>query len=153
MSAEKVKAFLDSHQVKYLAIQHSPAYTAREIAQAAHIPGKEMAKTVMVKLDGKMAMAVLPATRELNFSLLQAASGAQKMELAGELAFQGLFPDCEIGAMPPFGNLYDMPVYMDEKLAEDAQIAFNAGSHAELLKMAYADYAALVKPLIVKLAS
>jgi len=146
MPAQKVAQFLDSQKVKYVLIKHSPAFTAQEIAASAHIPGKELAKTVMVKLDGDMAMAVLPASYRVDFKGLKKLTGAKKVELASENEFQRLFPQCEIGAMPPFGNLYDMPVYVAKPLAEDDEIAFNAGSHAELMKLHYADFNKLVKP-------
>jgi Ala-tRNA(Pro) deacylase len=146
MPAKKVAQFLDSQKIKYVLIKHSPAFTAQEIAASAHIPGKELAKTVMVKMDGIMAMAVLPASYRIDFGALKKVSGAKKVELASEDEFQRLFPECEIGAMPPFGNLYDMPVYVANPLPEDEEIAFNAGSHAELMKLHYADFQKLVKP-------
>jgi Ala-tRNA(Pro) deacylase len=146
MPAKKVAQFLDSQKIKYVLIKHSPAFTAQEIAASAHIPGKELAKTVMVKMDGIMAMAVLPASYRIDFGALKKVSGAKKVELASEDEFQRLFPECEIGAMPPFGDLYDMPVYVSNPLPEDEEIAFNAGSHAELMKLHYADFQKLVKP-------
>jgi Ala-tRNA(Pro) deacylase len=120
MPANKLKEFLDNQQVKYLTISHSAAHTAQEIAALAHVRGGELAKTVMVKLDGRMAMAVLPASYKLDLNLLKLASGADAVELAGESEFKGLFPDCETGAMPPFGNLYGLAVFADESLAKDA---------------------------------
>ena len=149
MPAKKVKEFLDSHQVKYIRVTHSPAYTAQQIAQVAHIPAKELAKTVMIKINGKMAMAVLPADHKVDFDLLKHITGADKVELASEQEFRTLFPDCEVGAMPPFGNLYGMEVYVHKALAEDDEIGFNAGSHSEIIKMAYNDFERLVKPKIV----
>ncbi|MBN1423066.1 YbaK/EbsC family protein [Candidatus Fermentibacteria bacterium] len=152
MPASKVKAFLDEHGVKYLTLRHSPAYTAQEIAASAHVPGKEMAKTVMVKLDGRMAMAVLPASYRVDFGTLATASGCDKAELASEAEFRDLFPECELGAMPPFGNLYDMEVFTAKRLAEDEEIAFNAGTHRELIRMRYEDFARLVRPRVVTFA-
>lgn len=148
MPAKKLKEFLDSQGVKYVCITHSPAFTAPEIAASAHIPGKELAKTVMVKLDGAMAMAVLPANYGVDFKALAALAGARKAELASEREFADLFPGCEVGAMPPFGNLYGMPVYVEQGLAEDEHIAFNAGSHKELVRLAYADFARLAAPTV-----
>ena len=145
MPLKKLKDFLDSHHVNYTVISHSPAYTAQEIAGSAHIPGKELAKTVMVKLDGRMAMAVLPATHKVDFDLLKKVAGVRKAELASEQEFKDLFPDCDLGAMPPFGNLYGLDVYVAERLAEDEEIAFNAGSHTELVRLAYQDFEKLVK--------
>lgn len=150
MPVKKLKEFLDQNKIKYIAIAHSPAYTAQEIAASAHIPGREVAKTVMVKMDGKMSMAVLPASFQVDLERLAEVAGAKKAELASEEEFKGLFPECEPGAMPPFGNLYGMEVYATESLAEDEEIAFNAGSHTELLKLAYADFERLVKPTVAR---
>jgi len=150
MPVKKLKDFLDSNKIKYVAVSHSEAFTAQEIAASAHIPGRELAKTVMVKLDGKMAMAVLPASYMVDFDLLKKASGAKKLELAGEKDFKDMFPECDVGAMPPFGNLYDMDVFAAESLAEEEEIAFNAGSHTELIRLAYKDFERLVEPKVVK---
>lgn len=150
MPVKKLKEFLDSHGVKYVAMIHSTAYTAQEIAAASHIPGKEMAKTVILKIDGKMAMAVLPASFKVDMAALKTAIGAKDIQLATEEEFKDSFPGCELGAMPPFGNLYDMKVYVAERLQEDKEIAFNAGSHSELIKVAYADFEKLVKPKVLK---
>jgi len=153
MPVAKLKEFLDHHQVKYVTISHSPAITAQEIAASAHIPGKELAKTVMVKIDGKMAMAVVPASHQVDFDRLEAATGASQAELATEQDFRDAFPGCELGAMPPFGNLYDMPVIVSQTLSADREIAFNAGSHTELIRLAYADFQRLVQPKVVKLSN
>ena len=150
MPVEKLKQFLDTQGIKYVAISHSRAYTAQEIAACAHIPGKDLAKTVIVKLDQKMAMVVLPATKKVNLDVLKDITGVNKVELATEAEFKDMFPGCELGAMPPFGNLYDMEVFVAEPLAEDDQIAFNAGSHTELIKLAYSDFERLVKPKVVQ---
>jgi Ala-tRNA(Pro) deacylase len=153
MPAQKLKDFLDRHDVKYVTLRHSLAYTAQEIAASAHIVGKELAKTVMVKVDDKMAMAVLPASYKVSFDLLKQAAGASKVELANEQEFRDMFPESEIGAMPPFGNLYGMEVFVDESLSEDEEIAFNAGSHSELVKLAYRDLERLVKPKVARFAA
>ena len=150
MPAKKLKEFLDNNHVKYVAIGHSAAYTAQEIAALAHVRGKELAKTVMVKVNGKMAMAVLPASYKVDISLLKTAAGAESLALATEAEFKSLFPDCEGGAMPPFGNLYGMSVLVDATLAKDDEIAFNAGSHSELIRMAYRDFERLVRPAVVE---
>ena len=152
MPVKKLKEFLDGEKVKYVAIQHSPAYTAQEIAASAHVRGKDLAKTVMVTLDGRMAMAVVPALRKVGFDLLREAAGANSVQLASEQAFRDMFPGCEVGAMPPFGNLYSMEVYVSKLLAEDEEIAFNAGSHTELIRLAYQDFQRLVKPKTAKIA-
>jgi len=150
MPVQRLKEFLDHQSVRYVVITHSPAFTAQEIAANAHIPGKELAKAVMVKIDGSMAMAVLPASRHVDFDAMEAAVGSGHIELATETEFRNLFPQCELGAMPPFGNLYNIPVYVAVALAEDEDIAFNAGTHRELVRMKYTDYERLVKPTLVK---
>jgi Ala-tRNA(Pro) deacylase len=149
MPVKSLKKFLDDNRVKYVCIAHSPAYTAQEVAQSAHVPGREMAKTVMVELDKQMAMAVLPANRKIVLQDLRELTGSDQVRFASEEAFQRRFPDCETGAMPPFGNLYGMEVFVAESLTHDDQIAFNAGSHTEVLKMAYADFERLVQPHVL----
>jgi Ala-tRNA(Pro) deacylase len=151
MSLTRLKELLDRNEIKYVVISHSVAYTAQGIAALTHISGKELAKTVIVKLDGKLAMAVVPASCQVDLGLLKAASGGRTVELASEQDFKGSFPDCETGAMPPFGNLYGMAVFADESLSLDKEIAFNAGSHRELVRMAWDDMARLVKPTLIKL--
>ena len=153
MPVKKLKEFLDSNKVKYVSISHSAAYTAQEIAASAHVSGRELAKTVMVKIDGKMAMAVLPASYKVDLEHLKDAVKAATVELANEREFRDMFPGCETGGMPPFGNLYGMDVFVSAKLAEDQEIAFNAGSHTELLKLAYKDFEQLVKPRVVHFAA
>jgi Ala-tRNA(Pro) deacylase len=148
MPATKLKDFLDQHRVKYVSVQHSTAYTSQEIAALAHVKGRNMAKTVVVKLSGKLALAVLPAKYNVDLPRLAQEAGAGSAELASEQEFEKHFPGCETGAMPPFGNLYGLPVYVDEALTRDEQIDFNACSHTELLQMAYADFERLVKPKV-----
>jgi Ala-tRNA(Pro) deacylase len=148
---KKLKEFLDSKGVKYVAITHSAAFTAQEIAASAHIHGKDLAKTVMVKTGGKLVMAVLPASQKLSLDRLAGVLGSQNLNLASEQDFQDKFPDCEIGAMPPFGNLYGMDVYVSESLSRDKEIAFNAGSHTELIQLAYEDFERLVHPKVAKI--
>lgn len=150
MPRKKLKEFLDSNAVKYISIQHSSAYTAQEIAAIAHIPGKDVAKTVIIKIDGKMAMAVLPASYKVSFDHLKDALGMKEVRLAYEQEFMDKFPDCEVGAMPPFGNIYGMDVFVADSLTEDEEIAFNACSHTELIKMKFADFEKLVKPKRIK---
>ncbi len=153
MPAQKLKEFLDQNQVKYVTISHSAAYTAQEIAASAHVSGYELAKTVMIKIDGKMAMAVLQGAYKVDMKHLREITGAESVELASEKEFKDMFPGCETGAMPPFGNLYDMDVFVSPSLAEDELIAFNAGSHTELVRMAYKDFERLVKPKTIALSS
>lgn len=150
MPSKKLKSFLDENKIKYISIQHSSAYTAQEIAAIAHIPGKDIAKTVIIKIDGKMAMAVLPASYKVSFDNLKDTLGVKEIRLAYEQEFMDKFPDCEVGAMPPFGNLYGMDVYVAESLAEDDEIAFNACNHTELIKMNFSDFEMLVKPKRIK---
>lgn len=150
MPSKKLKTFLDENKIKYVSIQHSSAYTAQEIAAIAHIPGKDLAKTVIIKIDGKMAMAVLPASYKVSFDYLKDTLGVKEVRLAYEQEFIDKFPDCEVGAMPPFGNIYGMEVYVAESLAEDEEIAFNACSHTELMKMNFSDFEKLVKPIRIK---
>ncbi len=145
---KRLKEFLDDHGVKYVTMIHSKAYTAQEIAATCHIPGKLFAKTVILKADGKFVMAVLPATHRVNTELFRQISHTKKVELASEEEFEGLFPKSEIGAMPPMGNLYDLPTYVEGSLTKDEDICFNATTHSEVIKMKYADYENLVKPII-----
>jgi Ala-tRNA(Pro) deacylase len=149
MPISHVKQFLDDHGVKYVLVKHSPAYTSQEIAAEAHVPGRNFAKTVTVKLDGRLAMAVLPATDQVDLERLAQSTGAQSAELATEEEFSGRFPGCEVGAMPPFGNLFDMEVFVSPHLPEAEEIAFNAGSHTEVMRLAYSDFAHLVNPAVV----
>jgi len=153
MPAQRLKEFLDGQNVKYVSIAHSTAYTAQEIAASARIHGKELAKTVIVKIDDKMAMAVLPASYKVDFVFLKGAARANKVVLTSEQEFRGMFPDCNVGAMPPFGNLYEMDVYVEESLTEDEEIVFSAGSHAELIRLAYKDFERLVKPIVAVFAA
>ncbi len=149
MPVRKLKEFLDRENIRYVSIIHSPAYTAQEVAASAHVTGKELAKTVIVELDGQMAMAVLPADRKIVLQDLREVTGCDQVKFASEDEFRQKFPDCETGAMPPFGPLYGMEVYVAETLTDNEQIAFNAGSHTEVIKMAYRDFERLVKPKIV----
>ncbi len=153
MPAKMLTEFLDSNHVKYVTIIHSTAYTAQEIASLVHIKGRDLAKTVIIKVDGQMAMAVLPASTHVDLSVLKAAVGAKTVGLATEAEFRGKFPECETGAMPPFGNLYGMAVYVDQSLTWDKEIAFNAGTHNELIRLSYEDFARLVEPKVTMFSS
>ena len=150
MPVEKLKNFLDENKIRYVSIKHSEAFTAQEIAASAHVPGKELAKTVILDVDGKLAMAVVPASYHVDFILLQNELKATRISLASEEVFKEKFPDCELGAMPPFGNLYDMDVYVAKSLAEDEEIFFNAGNHTELIRLNYKDFVNLVHPKVMK---
>jgi Ala-tRNA(Pro) deacylase len=149
MPVKKLKEFLEKERIKYVSIVHSTAYTAQEVAASAHITGRELAKTVIVELDGEMAMAVLPANRKIVLQDLRDVTGSDQVKFASEEEFKKKFPDCETGAMPPFGNLYGMQVYAAASLAENEQIAFNAGSHTEVIQLAYKDFERLVRPKVV----
>lgn len=150
--AARLKSFLDEKGAKYTLLAHSPAYTAQEAAATMHVPGKELAKTVVVKADGKLALAVLPASYRVNTKLLAEAAGAKKVELATENEFSTAFPDCELGAMPPFGHLYGLGVYVDEVLAQDEEIVFNAGTHRDAVRMPYKTFAELAAPRLARFA-
>ncbi len=149
MPVQKMKEFLDCENVKYVIISHSPAFTAQEVAQSAHIKGKDLAKTVIVELDGKMAMAVLPANRKIVLQDLREVTGCDQVKFASEDEFKARFPDCETGAMPPFGNLYGMDVFLAQALTQNEVIAFNAGSHTEVVKLPFKDFERLVHPKVV----
>jgi Ala-tRNA(Pro) deacylase len=153
MPVRKLEELLDGKGINYVRITHSTAYTAQETAASAHIPGKALAKTVILKTDGKMMMAILPASRKLDLDLLKEAVGANKVEIANETEFKDMFPECDIGAIPPFGNLYGMAVISERILAENEEIAFNAGSHTELVKLSYKDFLELVKPKVASFSS
>ena len=153
MPAQRLMEFLADHHVKFVTISHSPAFTAQEIAATAHVPGKQLAKTVVVKIDGKVALAVLRAPDMVSLERLKKATGAERVELASEEEFSDLFPGCEVGAMPPFGNLWDLNVFVDQRLREDEHIAFNAGSFTELVQLSYSDFESLVHPTVVRLST
>ena len=149
MPIKSIKDYMENHQVKYVSMSHSPAFTSQEIAAAAHVSGRDLAKTVVVKMDGKLAMVVIPANHHLNFAKLRDKSGAKQVDLASESEFKDKFAGCEVGAMPPFGPLFDMPVYMSEELTHHEQMIFNAGSHSELMRVAEKDFERLVHPEVV----
>jgi Ala-tRNA(Pro) deacylase len=145
---KKLRDYLEQNQVSYELGYHVRVYTAQEIAAAQHVPGKEMAKVVMVKTDGKNIMLVLPASYRVEMKKLKGVLNSKKVEMVKEEEFQELFPDCEIGAMPPFGNLYNLEVWVDQVLTEDEFIVFQAGNHVETLKIKYSDYVRLVNPKV-----
>lgn len=150
MPSTKLKEFLDQHKVKYVTIKHSLAYTAQEVAASVHIKGREIAKTVLVKINGRLAMCVVPASFKIDFEKLKLILDNPNVRLANEVEFKDKFPECEVGAMPPFGNIYNVEVFADEKLSEDEEIAFNAGTHTELVQMSYKDFTDLVKPRMMQ---
>jgi len=149
MPATMIKEFLDNHGVKYVSIRHSPAYTAAEVAASSHVAGRDFAKSIVVRTDAGFALVVLPASRRLVLADLRELLQAPALRLATEAEFRDLFPDCEVGAMPPFGNLYHLPVYVAASLAEEPELAFNAGTHTEVIKMDYEDFDELVRPTVL----
>lgn len=149
MPAQKLKAFLNEQGVRYTSLKHSPAYTAQEVAASAHVTGKHFAKTVMIKVDDRLAMAVLPSNRKVVLHELREITGSDHVRFATEEEFKNAFPDCEVGAMPPFGNLYGMDVFVAPSLEENDEIAFNAGTHTEIITMPCRDFERLVHPKVM----
>jgi Ala-tRNA(Pro) deacylase len=147
-----MEQYLRENGVAFEEMTHAQSYTMQEVAAVLHVSGKEVAKVVMVKADGQMAMVVVPAPYRLHMSKVRDALGARKVSLAEEGEFSDLFPDCAPGAMPPFGNLYDVPVYVDQALAAQEEIIFRVGSHREVMQVAYDDFARLVQPTVAELA-
>lgn len=145
---KRLENYLDGNTVKYRKLHHSPAFTAQETAASAHVPGKELAKTVVVKTDEGYALVVLPACFKINLKDLRRAMSKKHVEIAEEKEFAKMFPDCEVGAMPPFGNLYSLPVYVAKTLSDDEEIAFNAGTHTDMISMRYRDFEKLVQPVV-----
>ena len=149
----KLREYLDKQGVKYEVLSHRQAFTAQEVAEAQHIKGRELAKVVMLRSAGEFFMAVLPAPYRVDLDLAQGVVGRREVHLATEEEFSGLFPQCEAGAMPPFGNLYGLPVYVDQSLTRDDDIVFNAGTHTQTVRMKYADFARLVQPRVAAFAT
>ena len=150
----RLKTFLDSKQIPYELLSHSTSYTAQGVAAVMQISGKEMAKTVVLRAGeqgDETILAVLPGPRHVKLGKLSAAIG-KPVRLATELEFSALFPDCELGAMPPFGSLYDLPVYVDDSLAQDIEIVFNAGTHHDAVRMRYDDFLRLANPTVCSFA-
>ena len=149
----RLRELFERERVPYHHDSHRTAYTAQEVAAEEHIPGKIMAKTVVVKVDDRFALAVLPASLRTDLGMLKKALGAREVRLASELEFAGMFPDCEVGAMPPFGNLYGIPVYCETSLGKDEEIVFNAGTHQDTVRMKFSDFARLAAPRLVDFAA
>ena len=150
--SQRLRDLLDQRGVRYTVVTHSPAYTAQELAQSMHTPGREVAKVVIVKHAGKLALAVLPAQARVDLERLGAALHGE-VELASERKFAAAFPDCELGAMPPFGGLYGLITWVDESLTRDQEIVFNAGTHADAFRMSFEDYRRLAAPIVLWFAS
>ena len=148
----RVRKLLDESGVDYETIHHERDYRARDTANDTHTPPREFAKTVFVCVDGEYAIAVLPATHYVSEHLLQESLGAEHVRLASESQFEELCPDSEVGAAAPFGHLYGLPVYVSPALAQDETITFNAGTHQEAIRLAYADFERLAAPRVVHMA-
>jgi Ala-tRNA(Pro) deacylase len=148
-----MEQYLRENGVGFEGMSHAEAFTMQGVAAALHVSGHQVAKVVMVKADGDMAMLVVPAPYRLDFPKVRAMLGAKKISLAAEEDFSELFPDCETGAMPPFGNLYGVPVYADEALAEEQDIVFRVGTHQDSFKIAYAGFARLAQPTVGRFAA
>jgi Ala-tRNA(Pro) deacylase len=145
--------FLDENNVNYRIVSHAKSYTAQGTAARVHVPGQEFAKTVILNVDDKTVMAVLAAFAHVNTEAVRAALKAKSVRLETESEIRRQFPDCELGAMPPFGNLYGVEVLLEEGLSCNRELAFNAGSHEEVLEMPYEDFVTLIKPRIVSFAA
>lgn len=152
MPTPEVKAYLDGEGAKYVVIAYEHAYDAQHVAAAAHVSGKQLAKTVMLDVDGRLVMAVVPADTRVDSDRLKGLLGAERVHLAQEHDFKDRFGDCEVGAMPPLGPLYDIDVFVDEAMSREETIAFRAGRHGELVRMAYGDFAAVAAPTVMELA-
>jgi Ala-tRNA(Pro) deacylase len=149
---QRLEHYLREQSVAYELQHHPVAYTARGVAASEHVPAREVAKAVIVVADGRQVMVVLPATHELQIAGLTRGIGTRDARLAEETEFGSTFPDCEIGAMPPFGNLYGVPVYVDASLAGEESIVFQAGTHTDTMRIKYIDFVRLVNPTIVNVA-
>lgn len=148
----KLREFLEAQKVPYSVHSHPQAFTAQEIAALQHVKGRSLAKVVIVKSGADFAMLVLPADHRVDFAKVRSALGLTEPRLAQEAEFRDLFPGCEVGAMPPFGTLYGLPVYVDRSLEDNAEIVFSAGAHTLTVQMAFRDFTALVKPVMADFA-
>ncbi len=144
--------YLNLTGVQYQVLTHVPAFSAHSVALATHVPDQELAKTLLLRADEQYWMAVLRADCQLDQKLVKHALEVKHVSLATEEELSVFFPDCEVGAMPPFGKLYALPVIVDKSLASDEEIVFNACSHTESIKMKYADYARIVRPITAEIA-
>jgi Ala-tRNA(Pro) deacylase len=149
MPSKKLEEYLHKNNVKFSCIDHPVAYATREVSHVSHIPEKELAKTVIINAGKKMVMVVLPSSVSIDFHTLRNSLHETDVSLATEKEFSKKFPDCELGAMPPFGNLYNMEVYVDKSLTQNTDIAFNAGTHNEVVKLSYHDFDTLVHPQVI----
>jgi len=148
--ANRIRECLEEHKVPYTHCTHRLAYTAQEVAAAQHVPGHQMAKTIVLKADSQYILLILSAVMKVNLKVLRDELPFKHLELATEKEFASLFPDCELGAMAPFGNLYGLAVYVDKSLTDDDEIVFNAGTHVDTIRIKYADFARLVRPAVIQ---
>jgi Ala-tRNA(Pro) deacylase len=153
MATRRIREFLVGNKIQYGLINHTCAYTAQEVAEFSHVPGRYMAKVVVVWLDGKLAIVVVPAIKVVDLVKLRRETGALDARLAEEADFRDRFSDCQVGTVPPFGNLYGLDTLLDRQLTSGEQFAFNAGTHRDVMVIRYADYSGLVKPRIVDVAT
>ena len=144
-----LKAFLDKHDAEYTHSVHEPAFTAKQLAAIDHVPEGRVAKTIVFLADDCFAMAVLPANERVNLAMLGSAVGARQIRLATESELNQLFPDCEVGAMPPFGSLFGLPVYIDGALATQNRVEFLGGTHRDVIHMKFAEFVRLADPLVL----
>jgi Ala-tRNA(Pro) deacylase len=144
---DSIRRFVEARGVGFTPIHHRIAYTAQEEAAATHVPGREWAKTVVCIADGKPILAMVTANDHVDLEAIRSASGTKVVRLASEAEFASLYPDCETGAMAPFGPLYGQPVFVDEALTRDEEITFHAGTHADAIRMRYQDFDGLVHPV------
>ncbi|KZX74843.1 hypothetical protein A3715_15120 [Oleiphilus sp. HI0009] len=147
MPVKQLQEYLDAHNMTYQAIEHSPAYTAKEIADLVDVKSEQVAKTVMVIMDGVLSMIVLPASCRIRMDRFARVMGTELIDLASEEEFKNRFPECDVGAMPPFGRMYEIPVYMYEGFNEGGAIVFRGGRHDEVIKMDFKDYKMLAQPM------
>lgn len=147
---KRLQTYLDSHKIPYKVLSHDKAFSSQRTAEALHVPGDMFAKVVVVKADERFVMAVVPSTWRIDFKRLEEALDSTHVKLATERELAELFPDCEVGTMPPFGNLYNMNVYVDQLLSQDEHIFFEAGTHTGAMKLRYRDFAELVRPLVAQ---
>jgi Ala-tRNA(Pro) deacylase len=146
--AKKLLEFLEKEKVKYEHVTHPEVYTTQEVAAVEHERGRYVIKTVVVKADGKLVLAALPAALKVDVKALAELLGARQAEVAQEPEFANLFPDCEVGAMPPFGNLYGLPLWLDKRLTTCKEVVFNAGTHTDTVKMSFEDFQRLASPQV-----
>jgi Ala-tRNA(Pro) deacylase len=152
MATRRTLEFLDGESARYAIIHHSPAFSAQEIAASAHVPGRSLAKTVVVKIDGRLALAVVPANRDVSMNLLRSVTGAQSVVLAEPAEFANRFEGCQLGTEPPLGNLFGVETFVDRELTQEDLITFNAGSRTDVVTMSFSDYRRIARPMVANIA-